>query len=469
MKKFTNITRHIPALEKMGARFIHIEVPSSAFLDLFQSIRTTFGGAGWESTLIYKGIPVASVFGLDLETQSFEVVSALLLYLASGALDRDKLIEVLDNGYLLGLLKRLDALDEADAIPKSPTNDYFTWFKGDLTALKLRLELRHERLTDHEKMMMKRYGEAPQGDTIRRDILIPSDMPIHNLHYAIQKLFGWQNSHLRRFYLPDAIYDDLTGGTVKGWADLVGTIFQPPSEGDHHLFWDDDYKSGSINLWLKKKYTGPYRYDGLLEVPLMARRDLQEFLDFRPELEVMEPFFSYLERRGKDEDAERAVLRRAPILELSLEELHNSIIMENGTERLLERLLVQDILAAEGQTLGKEDLLPLTHKLLYNYDFGDNWEITITRQDHADDLVQELKASEEEIREGVIHVLTRHQPICLYREGLSPMDDVGGMGGYAKFLYEIYEGEDRQESASLRSWAKSMGWSQAKKEVKKML
>lgn len=44
--------------------------------------------------------------------------------------------------------------------------------------------------------MMKRYGESLTGNSITRDILIPADMPLHNLHYAIQKLFGFQNSHL---------------------------------------------------------------------------------------------------------------------------------------------------------------------------------------------------------------------------------------------------------------------------------
>ncbi len=73
-------------------------------------------------------------------------------------------------------------------------------------------------------------------------------MPLHNLHYAIQRLFGWQNSHLRRFVLPEEIYNRLTGGTVKGWTDLAGILFQSHGEGEHDVFWDDDYQSGSIKV-----------------------------------------------------------------------------------------------------------------------------------------------------------------------------------------------------------------------------
>ena len=112
--------------------------------------------------------------------------------------------------------------------------------EGNITPVRLHLELVDRYLADDQQRMMKRYGESITGYTIERDILIPSDMPLHNLHYAIQKLFGWQNSHLRRFELTDADYDRLTGGTVRGWADLVGTLFQPPSEGEADLFWDDE-------------------------------------------------------------------------------------------------------------------------------------------------------------------------------------------------------------------------------------
>lgn len=151
--------------------------------------------------------------------------------------------------------------------------------KNEITPVRLHLELRDDYLSDYQKRMLIRYGESTSGDSITRDILVPSDMPLHNLHYTIQILFGWQNSHLRSFYLPEEVYNKLTGGTVKGWSDLVGILFQPPSEAEEDVFWDDDYERGSFKVWLRKKYTGPYIYGGTMEHPEVARRDVQELLD----------------------------------------------------------------------------------------------------------------------------------------------------------------------------------------------
>ncbi|WP_409229368.1 IS1096 element passenger TnpR family protein [Gudongella sp. SC589] len=160
--------------------------------------------------------------------------------------------------------------------------------KSKIAPVRIRLELKDEYLSDYQKRMLKRYGESISGDSIIRDILIPSDMPLHNLHYAIQKLFGWQNSHLRSFYLPEEVYGRLTGGTVKGWADLVGILFQPPSEAEEDVFWDDDYNSGSIKVWLKRKYTGPYTYGGMMEHPEIAKQDVHELLEHFQMVEVRE-------------------------------------------------------------------------------------------------------------------------------------------------------------------------------------
>ena len=165
---------------------------------------------------------------------------------------------------------------------------------NNIAPVRLHLELKDTYLTDYQKRMLRRYGESISGDSITRDILIPSDMPLHNLHYAIQRLFGWQNSHLRSFNLPKQIYDKLTGGTVKGWSDLVGILFQPPSEAERDIFWDDDYKSGSIKVWLRKKYTGPYIYGGKMEHPEVARQDIEELLERFKMLEVRESFSDYM-------------------------------------------------------------------------------------------------------------------------------------------------------------------------------
>ncbi|AGL01190.1 IS1096 element passenger TnpR family protein [Desulfoscipio gibsoniae] len=327
----------------------------------------------------------------------------------------------------------------------------------------LHLELKNDHLDDAEKEILRKYGESSTGDSISRNILIPSDMPLHNLHYAIQRLFGWQNSHLRRFVLPEEIYNRLTGGTVKGWADLVGILFQPPVECEHDVFWDDDYQSGSIKTWLKKKYTGPYFFHGITEDYEWAQNDIKQLIERFPILEVKESFSDYMNRsKGKDK-AEPRIIKKAPLIELTLEEMNNSITMEGGTESLLERLEVATVLAFKDEDVCNDNgIFPVTHKLIYNYDFGDDWTITITKEKDCNELLQKGYISKDELLDAEATVLTKHKPICIHKDGVFVLDDVGGLHGFISFLKEIYEGEDKEERSNYKAWAQSLGWSKRK-------
>jgi len=341
--------------------------------------------------------------------------------------------------------------------------------KSQITPVRLHLELKDSYLSDYQKRMLMRYGESISGDSITRDILIPSDMPLHNLHYAIQKLFGWQNSHLRSFYLPEEVYGKLTGGTVKGWSDLVGILFQPPSEAEHDIFWDDDYERGSFKVWLRRKYTGPYIYGGMMEHPEVARQDIEELLERFKILEVRESFRDYMKRAEQDESAEMRIIKKAPLIDLTLEEMNSSIIIEGGTESLLERLKANKIITAQGENTNLEGLFPVTRDLIYNYDFGDNWIVKITKYKDYEDLLENNLIDEYEIEEAENTLISKHKPVCINKIGLSVFDDVGGLGGFADFLGTLYEGEDNEEVSNVRAWAKSLGWSDAKVSNKMMI
>jgi hypothetical protein len=330
-------------------------------------------------------------------------------------------------------------------------------------AIHLHLELKSDYLGDTEKAILHKYGLSSTGDSISRDILIPSDMPLHNLHYAIQRLFGWQNSHLRRFILPEEVYTKVTGGTVKGWADLVGTLFQPPIECEHDVFWDDDYQSGSIKTWFRKKYTGPYCFRGIMEDFERAQDDINELIERFPILEVRESFGDYMNRsKGKDKEKIR-IIKKAPLIELTLQEMNNSIIVEGGTESLLERLEAAKVLAFKDEDIcNVNDIFPVTHTLIYNYDFGDNWTITITKERDCKELLQKGCISNNELLEAEATVLLKHKPICIHKDGIFVLDDVGGLHGFISFLKEVYEGEDESERDHAKTWAQSLGWSERK-------
>ncbi len=68
-----------------------------------------------------------------------------------------------------------------------------------------------------------------------------------------------------------------------------------------------------------------------------------------------------------------------------------------------------------------------------------------------------------------ILIRNKYKPICINKDGMSVMDDVGGMAGFADFLETIYEGEDKEESANVLVLAQSLDWSTKKVPAKKML
>lgn len=338
----------------------------------------------------------------------------------------------------------------------------------DIKPVRLRLELISDYLSSDEKVMLKRYGESSSGDCITREVLIPSDMTLHALHYVMQKLFGWQNSHLRQFNLPKDVYQELTQGTVKGWSNLVGVLFQPPSEAEHDLFWDDDYESGNFNAWLRKKYTGPYVYGGYFEQGDVARADVDELLDRFEELEIKESFSEYLKRKRTDPDAEPKVLGKKALVDMTLDEMNAAIAMESGTESLMESLLITDVLGYTDEEMGSSGF-PVTQVLYYEYDYGDSWIVKVTKLESCEDLVADYSVTQEELETARETVRMKHKPVCLSKDGVDVMDDVGGLSGFANFLKAINEPEDNQEAADLKRWARNVGWKQKKVAPNKML
>lgn len=109
-------------------------------------------------------------------------------------------------------------------------------------------------LEPEEKGELLRLAKADHA--ISRDIIVSGKMSLHALHYAIQQLFGWQNSHLHNFYLSEEDFERLTAGRLGGYTDLCGILFRFPDGDMSDTCWDDDYKKGvSVKTWLRKKYT----------------------------------------------------------------------------------------------------------------------------------------------------------------------------------------------------------------------
>jgi hypothetical protein len=199
-------------------------------------------------------------------------------------------------------------------------------------------------------------------------------------------------------------------------------------------------------------------------------------------MDVYEPF--NFERR------ERRIIKKAPVIDLSLDELNASIGMDDGLDELLERLIVSSVLAPEGAktaeaaelnkkmkkrfyrnfgVVKEPEIKPVTTKLYYDYDYGDDWTVEITRMKNCNDLLDFTKLTREEYEEARNTVIEKHKPVCIHQDGMFLLDDVGGFGGFINMLKTLFEPEDDDEKNEMLGWAYSMGWSTRKTGNKTLL
>lgn len=395
---------------------------------------------------------------------------------------------------------------------------YSTHMKKPPEVLKLKLELNTDFLEKSEFKILQQYGKVVEG--ITREILVPADITLHALSYAIVRAFGWQNSHLHQFRLPTDIFQKLTGGKNKAdqydnikydglytnWAKLCGLYFRFPCEDFEDLYWDDDYEKGeNVKKWFQKKYTGPYKYKGRWEHYHFANSIAKNLMKENPFIRKQKPFEEWLEIREKGEDPNQISDPLIPIEKADIQEI--SYGFEGPMDELLERIPLIELMIPEGM---KEDdiildkiaflqkqqersesnlpVLPVAKELIYAYDYGDDWEVKIkltecyyttnsptnhelTQSDtlinHSGKIEDFLKSQKafDKNNQKVNQVLARkiatvhyeRKPICINVDGLSVMDDVGGIHGYVNFLKTIH-GKNEDKKEELKDWAKWMGW-----------
>lgn len=346
--------------------------------------------------------------------------------------------------------------------------------------LHLELDMEDKALGSNEVGILVQYGKMMNN--ISRDIIVPGDITLHALHYVINRAFGWQNSHLHSFHPCEDDYNKMIkSGKFSDWAKLAGMYFRFPCEDYEDIYWDDDYKAGiSVKNWMRKKYTGPYYYGGTREYFYMCQKDVKELYEWQPTLEVRKSFGEWMdeckalaEKTGDKEAKADMIKRIAPITEVTITELADSITFEGGFDELIERLPIYDILLMPGMIQNfdswdfsnrlilknseKEEicLAPVTSPILnairYRYDYGDDWNVKITAT-ACYETKEKYKASG-----NPIEPMEEHRPVCVDVDALPVCDDVGGIYGYCNML-EVLHGEDLEEKESMKEWARGMGW-----------
>ncbi len=179
----------------------------------------------------------------------------------------------------------------------------------------LQLELLN---TEHFDEDTKQYAKIKKG--ITRDIMVSSEMSLHSLHYAIQRLFGWQNSHLHHYELDEEDFTKVTADCFGPYAELAGSIFHFPGYEMADRFWDDDYEDWeNFKTWLKRKYTDVFESKSCGEAYFSARHQVEKFRKEHPGI--------------KDG--------------MNLRDVKHQVYWEDPYNRLLERLTVGEVFLPE--------------------------------------------------------------------------------------------------------------------------
>ena len=256
----------------------------------------------------------------------------------------------------------LDMTDEPDMATDAPDS-----LDDLIKVLKLKLELV---MDEDDRDVVRKYGKAKDG--ISREIIVPYYYPLHALHYAIQKAFGWQNSHLHHFELPDNVFNKLTNDSFMKYCMLCGLLFRfPYSDADMpDIYWDDDYSEGkSFKTWLKSKYSAPYRYDGTLEHYMFSQIVAKRFWNENQTVKIGPSFDEYLKgNKGAKE---------VKISAATCEEMGR--IFEGNLGEIVERSYINNVLCANPE--------------------NDSFRAFRECEEIADDLDKEFPADMKELRE----------------------------------------------------------------------
>ena len=252
---------------------------------------------------------------------------------------------------------------------------------------------------------------------------------------------------------------------------------------------------------MRRKYTGPYKYKGYGEHYLMNQMEVESMFERWDEITVHE-FNINAEKQPEPYNVK--------LKDATIDQVMNAFA-DVMCHELIERLPVSDILCTKdstkvnfakirkyvdsktatykvndaieeylskrfGSTKQKREflekynipVLPVTQQLVYSYDYGDGWKVLITCEDaYACDEKGAWSGKQGKTEDALVdsleEVFTKHRPICIAKDGIELVDDVGGIGGFCKMLKTIYEAdiyddEAMNERDDMLGWAEMMGW-----------
>lgn len=351
--------------------------------------------------------------------------------------------------------------------------------------------------------VLQAYGKVEKG--ITRDILLPADMPLFALHYVIQRAFGWENTHLHHFALPEKVFRQLTENRLDKWKGYCGIYFRYPDDYSEEQELLEDEEMYNINAYFKRAYKGPYFYYGIGEHMMESKYALDTMLEEASSIPLIKDILSFAVRgKHNGNDPIKSILDAScdmfdKILDFGqtnelLERLRVDEVFYSGRSAEIPDALVSETEARYQANIGRLTALretyleemdidyclkmnalngivpPMTKTVIYRYDYGDSWEVKIKCVDFLElDPDKPAKDASDELLHTVIN---EHRPICIEADGLPVLDDVGGIGGYTDMLVTMNEkkgGKYTDEAREIKEWAREMGWTGRKHNPKTIL
>lgn len=370
-------------------------------------------------------------------------------------------------------------------------------FQNRPIAIKIRIELDMSGCSEQQIDYLREYGKMEKS--LSREVIVPSDITLHAMHYVIQQLFGWQNSYPHHFAFPSDVFKRVTQDSFARWCSLAGVYFRFPDSDTADLYWDEDYQADkSIKSWLRSKYTCPYKYGGLGDYYLENQRKICTF-------KQEHPFVKVENNNGDVQSSFSAKLGRVVAIDkATMDEIRSSRVLAGSPTHLLERLTLLEYLKIPNNDYFIE---PLDEKVQFledsigtslmmwdsvledidnkhllfdqiaafstvrmqgqsdsiHYFYDDVWRARISILDTY--YKKDLNGDEQEL---LMKMVKTSAPVCVAADGLSVLDDVRGVPNFADFLCVINE-DIADFRRDYRELAKSLGWTGRKVKPQNML
>ena len=275
---------------------------------------------------------------------------------------------------------------------------------------------------------------------------------------------------------------------------LRPSYFRFPDDDREDIYWDADYdETISFKNWLKSKYTGPYYYAGGGDYYMENQKWAKEFrarygsvsIDYVRSMQGIPQDINFLLERLAVPDFLNLPNGNSKHFAEPVEDFLR--YLEEGNE--MSQGLWDTMMADPRKNFEEIQLLIATttirmksqaDSLIYRYDYGDNWEITVTCDNAyymADNpfywmsdnklthLTGELDLEdafgnvvELKERKVVQKVCYKQKPICVATDGLNVFDDAGGVKGFAKFLETLNTTTRKDVLEEILEIPKMYGW-----------